>query len=287
MKTTFEKIAAACVIAAFIVGMLLGSALFPAPAKTVEVAVPAETPAPAESAKPAEFAADIAADSQPAAPAALDALARPASQPQKLGYYYGVHIASGLRNQNLNLDAAYLARGMQDGYTGAEKLLSEQEMAEVIASLQKNTTAAAQGQETPQQAETKKLAAEKAKKEADAFLAENAKKEGVNATASGLQYKVLTAGDGATPTDADSVTVHYRGTLLNGTEFDSSYKRGQPATFEVTGVIKGWTEALKMMKVGAKWQLWIPPDLAYGNSLLVFEVELLGINDQPKTGGGQ
>ena len=285
MKTTFEKIAAACVIAAFVVGVLLGSALFPAPAKMVEVAVPAEAAASAESAKPAEFAADVPAASEPAAPVALDTLARPASQPQKLGYYYGVQIAGGLRNQNLDLDAAYLARGMQDGYTGAQKLLSEQEMAEVIALLQKNTGAAPAGQQTDQQAEAKKLAAEKAKKEADAFLAENAKKEGVKATASGLQYKILTEGAGPSPTDADSVTVHYRGTLLNGTEFDSSYKRGEPAAFKVTGVIKGWTEALKMMKVGAKWQLWIPPDLAYGNSLLVFEVELLGINDQAKTEG--
>ena len=282
MKTTFEKIAAACIIVAFVVGMLLGSALFPAPAKTVEVAVP---PAPerAEIPKPAEFTDDVPIAAQPAAPAALDSLPKPASQPQKLGYYYGVHIADGLRNQNLSLDAAYLARGMQDGYTGAQKLLSDQEMTAVISELQKNTGAAAgQSQETPQQAEAKRLAAEKAKQEADAFLAENAKKEGVRATASGLQYKIITEGEGPSPTDADSVTVHYRGTLLNGTEFDSSHERGEPANFKVTGVIKGWTEALKMMKVGAKWQLWIPPDLAYGNSLLVFEVELLGINDQAK-----
>jgi len=283
MKTTFEKIAAACVIAAFVVGVLLGSALFPAPDKVVEVAVPIETPASADIPKPAEFAADVPVAGEPAPAAALDSLARPASQPQKLGYYYGVQIAGGLRNQNLSLDAAYLARGMQDGYTGAQKLLNEQEMNEVVGTLQQTTGAAAQPQETPQQAEAKKLAAEKAKQEADAFLAENAKKEGVKATASGLQYKILTEGAGPSPTDADSVTVHYRGTLLNGTEFDSSYKRGEPAAFKVTGVIKGWTEALKMMKVGAKWQLWIPPDLAYGNSLLVFEVELLGINDQAKT----
>src|SRR6202041_2945672 len=116
------------------------------------------------------------------------------------------------------------------------------------------------------------------------FLAENKTKEGVKTTDSGLQYKVLTEGSGKSPTASDTVVCHYRGTLLDGTEFDSSYKRGQPATFPVSGVIKGWTEAVQLMPVGSKWQLFIPPDLAYGdrgqgpigpNSTLIFEVELL------------
>jgi len=129
---------------------------------------------------------------------------------------------------------------------------------------------------------------EKNKKEGEAFLAENKKKEGVITLPSGLQYKVLTAGKGKKPTDTDTVTVQYRGTLINGTEFDSSYRRGQPATFPVRGVIPGWTEALKLMEPGAKWQIFVPPKLGYGerqfgrippNSVLVFDMELLSIED--------
>ena len=128
------------------------------------------------------------------------------------------------------------------------------------------------------------------KKEGEAFLAANKGKDGVVTLPSGLQYKILTAGTGPKPTASDSVVCNYRGTLINGTEFDSSYKRGQPATFPVTGVIKGWTEALQLMPVGSKWQLFIPSDLAYGergagadigpNSTLIFEVELLSIEDK-------
>ena len=127
-------------------------------------------------------------------------------------------------------------------------------------------------------------------KEGDAFLAANKSKPGVVTLPSGLQYKILTAGAGPKPTAADSVVCNYRGTLINGTEFDSSYKRGQPATFPVSGVIKGWTEALQLMPVGSKWQLFVPPDLAYGargagseigpNSTLIFEVELMSIAPQ-------
>src|ERR1700730_17703129 len=127
----------------------------------------------------------------------------------------------------------------------------------------------------------------------DKFLADNKAKEGVKTTASGLQYKVLKEGTGATPKSSDTVTVNYRGTLLDGTEFDSSYKRGQPATFPVAGVIKGWTEALQIMKAGSKYQLFIPASLAYGeqgrpgippNSVLIFEVELMDVKS-PQAGG--
>jgi len=136
-----------------------------------------------------------------------------------------------------------------------------------------------------------KEAAEKNKTEGAKFLEENKKKEGVKTTASGLQYKVVKDGSGAQPKATDTVTVNYRGTLINGTEFDSSYKRGQPATFPVNGVIKGWTEALQLMKVGSKYQLFIPSDLAYGersvspdlaaNSTLIFEVELMDAKPAP------
>jgi FKBP-type peptidyl-prolyl cis-trans isomerase FklB len=141
------------------------------------------------------------------------------------------------------------------------------------------------------QQEKMQVAGEANKKEGDAFLAANKSKEGVVTLPSGLQYKILTAGTGAKPSASDSVVCNYRGTLINGTEFDSSYKRGQPATFPVSGVIKGWTEALQLMPVGSKWQLFIPAALAYGDrgaggeigpsATLIFEVELMSI--QPKT----
>ena len=132
-----------------------------------------------------------------------------------------------------------------------------------------------------------KVAGDKAKADGEAYLAANAKKDGVKTLPSGLQYKVVTEGAGATPKASDTVTVHYRGKLVDGTEFDSSYSRNEPATFPVNGVIPGWTEALQLMKVGSKWELCIPANLAYGergaggripaNATLVFEVELLGI----------
>jgi FKBP-type peptidyl-prolyl cis-trans isomerase FklB len=131
---------------------------------------------------------------------------------------------------------------------------------------------------------------EKNKKEGEEYLAENKKKEGIITTQSGLQYKVLKKGTGKIPKSTDTVTVNYRGTLIDGTEFDSSYRRGQPASFKVNGVIRGWTEALQLMKEGAKWQLYIPSNLAYGergagrnigpNSTLIFEVELISINEE-------
>jgi FKBP-type peptidyl-prolyl cis-trans isomerase FklB len=142
---------------------------------------------------------------------------------------------------------------------------------------------------TKKQEEAMKKAAEKNKKDGAAFLAENKKKEGVVTLPSGLQYKIITQGTGNTPKATDTVTVNYRGSLVDGTEFDSSYKRGQPATFPVNGVIKGWTEALQLMKEGAKWQLFIPSDLAYGekgagnvigpNATLIFDVELISAKE--------
>src|SRR5262249_17517826 len=140
-------------------------------------------------------------------------------------------------------------------------------------------------------AEKMKPIAEKNKKDGDAFLAANKSKPGVQTTASGLQYKVIKSGTGATPGASDVATVHYKGSLMDGTVFDSSYDANEPATFNVSGVIPGWTEALQLMKVGDKWQLFIPSDLAYGetgrlpkippNALLVFDVELLDVAKQP------
>lgn len=166
-----------------------------------------------------------------------------------------------------------LLSGVEDGRSGKKSKLTDQEMQAALASLQQQVNA--------QRAKTQAAAAAKAKTDGDAYLAQNAKKPGVTTTASGLQYRVVAPGTGRTPAVGDTVTVNYRGTLVDGTEFDSSYKRGQPATFPVSGVIPGWTEALQLMKVGSKFELAIPPGLAYGdsgplaNQVLLFEVELL------------
>ncbi len=170
-------------------------------------------------------------------------------------------------------------KGCRDVLAGGKTLLTEDEMAAALAVLQNQMAAKA--------AEEAKIMGEANKTQGEAFLAANKTKEGVVTLPSGLQYKIITAGTGPKPTTADTVICNYRGTLLDGKEFDSSYKRGQPATFPVARVIKGWTEALQLMPVGSKWQLFIPPDLAYAergagsdigpNSTLIFEVELISI----------
>jgi FKBP-type peptidyl-prolyl cis-trans isomerase FklB len=171
-----------------------------------------------------------------------------------------------------------LLKGLEDGRSGKAKL-SDQEMGAALAGLQQKVA--------EQRAKEQAAASEKAVAAGKAYLAANARKPGVTTTASGLQYQILTAGTGKTPVASDTVTVHYKGTLVDGTEFDSSYKRGQPASFPVNGVIPGWTEALQLMKVGTKAQLVIPPELAYGsngplaNQVLLFDVELLGAMATP------
>ena len=172
-----------------------------------------------------------------------------------------------------------LVKGIQDAVSGTEPLMTTEEMRATMVELRNKIIAA-------QQEEMKKKS-QKNLEEGKAFLAENAKKDGVTTLPSGLQYKVIKEGTGKTPKANDSVTVQYRGTLIDGTEFDSSFKRNKPASFPVNRVIRGWTEALQMMNEGAKWQLFIPPDLAYGergagaligpNSTLIFEVELLSV----------
>ncbi|MCJ7833279.1 MAG: FKBP-type peptidyl-prolyl cis-trans isomerase, partial [Deltaproteobacteria bacterium] len=170
-------------------------------------------------------------------------------------------------------------KGFKDALSGAKPLLSEEEMRTVMTAFQKEIS--------EKQAEKTKVLGEKNKKEGETFLAENKKKEGVKILTSGLQYKVVKEGTGKKPKATDKVTTHYQGTLIDGTEFDSSYKRGEPAAFPVNGVIPGWTEALQLMKVGSKWQLFVPSKLAYGergagpkigpNAVLIFTVELLSI----------
>ena len=200
---------------------------------------------------------------------------------ERLGYSIGMDIGGTLKRQGIELDLDSVMKGIKDMYTGGKTLLTEEEMAQEFKTLQTKLMA--------RQAEEMKKAAEKNKSEGEKFLAENAKKEGVKTLPSGLQYMELQPGTGKTPTIDNTVTTHYSGTLIDGTEFDSSYKRGTPATFPVSGVIGGWTEALQLMKEGAKWRLFIPPELAYGergngpigpNSTLVFEVELIKVVDK-------
>jgi FKBP-type peptidyl-prolyl cis-trans isomerase FklB len=195
---------------------------------------------------------------------------------EKNGYSAGYDIGKSIQRQLADIDAEATARGMKDALNSVAPALPEQEMQQRFASLRQ---------------ESAKKIVEKNKKDGEAFLAKNKGEKGVKTTASGLQYKVITAGKGKQPTADDTVTVNYRGTLVDGTEFDSSYKRNQPATFPVKGVIAGWTEALQLMKEGSKWMLYLPSAIAYGehgagsligpNSTLVFEVELLSIN-KPK-----
>ncbi|HEX7523510.1 MAG TPA: FKBP-type peptidyl-prolyl cis-trans isomerase [Candidatus Deferrimicrobium sp.] len=198
---------------------------------------------------------------------------------EKISYSIGMDIGGNLKRGSIEVDPDVLAKGLKDSYGGGKTLLTEDQARQAIADFQKTQMA--------KMAETMEKLAEKNKADGEKFLAENAKKEGVKSLPSGLQYKETTPGKGKSPKASDTVTVQYRGTLIDGTEFDSSYKRGQPATFQVSGVISGWTEALQLMKEGAKWQLFIPSNLAYGekgagrdigpNATLIFEVELISV----------
>jgi FKBP-type peptidyl-prolyl cis-trans isomerase FklB len=198
----------------------------------------------------------------------------------RISYSLGYQIGGDFKRQGTDLKSDLVVQGIQDALKGDKPRMAPEEMKKTLVELKRKVTATQQ--------EERKMVAEKSRAEGETFLAENAKKEGVVTLPSGLEYKILKEGTGASPQATDNVTVHYRGTLIDGTEFDSSHKRTQPAIFRVNGVIRGWTEALQMMKPGAKWQLFIPAKLAYGergtgsaippNSALIFEVELLKVN---------
>ncbi len=202
----------------------------------------------------------------------------------KSSYALGMSIGTGLHRQGIPVDPAVVARGLKDAMSGSKTLMTEDEMKSTLQQLRAEV-----GKE---QAAKAHVAGEGNRKEGEAFLSANKSKEGVTALPDGLQYKIVKEGTGPKPTAGDTVTVNYRGTLVNGKEFDSSYKRGQPVSFPVSGVIKGWTEALQLMPVGSKWELYIPADLAYGDNppdpsigpgdTLIFEVELLSIGEQKK-----
>jgi len=256
--------------------VLLGSAV----AQTS--AAPSQTPPAKKPAAPAAKKSPSAATKTGTASKDQPVTALTTSK-QKASYAIGMNWGTGLHRQAIDVDTAALLQGMKDGLAGGKTLLTEDEARAALMQLQKEM----------QEKQQAKAAAEgdANKKEGEAFLAANKGKEGVVTLPSGLQYKILTPGTGPKPTATDSVVCNYKGTLINGTEFDSSYKRGEPATFPVTGVIKGWTEALQLMPVGSKWQLFIPSDLAYGargtpggpigpNATLIFEVELMSIKDK-------
>jgi FKBP-type peptidyl-prolyl cis-trans isomerase FklB len=197
----------------------------------------------------------------------------------KVSYSIGLDIGMTFKKQKMDLNSDALVAGVKDGLSGVQPRLTEDEVRQVMTTFSKEMT--------EKTAMANKEAAEKNTTEGEKFLTENKNKPGVKTTASGLQYKMLKDGSGAPPKETDTVVVNYRGTLIDGTEFDSSYKRGEPATFPVNRVIKGWTEALQLMKPGSKYQIFIPANLAYGergaggdigpNATLTFEVELLNV----------
>jgi FKBP-type peptidyl-prolyl cis-trans isomerase FklB len=200
------------------------------------------------------------------------------TQKDRVSYSIGLDFGKNMKKQSVELNLDILLRGIRDGLAEAKPALTDAEMQQCMTTFQKEMMAKMQ--------EKAKVTGEKNKKEGEAFLAENKKKPGVVTLPSGLQYKILKEGTGKSPKATDTVTTQYRGTLIGGKEFDSSYKRGTPATFPLNRVMAGWTEGLQKMKVGSKWQLFIPSNLAYGengpgdigpNATLIFEVELLEV----------
>ena len=208
-----------------------------------------------------------------------------ANQKEKESYSIGYQVGLSIKSDGVEVEFDKLIQGLQDATDGKEPLLNGEEMRSLILDLK----------EKAREVQMRKIQEARVKNaaESEKFLEENGQKEGVKTAESGLQYRIVQEGGGASPGPEDFVTAHYRGTFIDGTEFDSSYSRGKPQTFQVDGVIKGWTEALQMMKVGSKWEIFVPPDLAYGrsgygekippNKLLVFEVELLSVEKKKET----
>jgi len=201
------------------------------------------------------------------------------SSKDSVSYSIGINIGNNLKSQMVDVDPVVVSQGIKDILDSSKTLLTTEQVQEIIMGFQKQLMA--------KQQETMKTSGEKNQKDGEAFLAANKNKEGVISLPNGMQYKVITMGTGKKPKATDTVTVHYQGTLIDGKEFDSSFKRGEPATFPLNQVIKGWTEGLQLMPVGSKFQFFIPSELGYGdrgagqliqpNSTLIFEVELLSV----------
>jgi FKBP-type peptidyl-prolyl cis-trans isomerase len=272
------------------IGMILsGNALAQQPPAATTPQAPAAKTAPAPSAGAGAQTA-TAPKTKPATNPKTPVPLVLKTEKEKTSYALGMNVGKGLganlKQQAIEVNQAILLRGLKDALTAGKTLLTDEEMKAALTQLQTEVRA--------RQLEKQKLVADGNKKEGADFLEANKTKEGVVILPSGLQYKILTEGTGPKPTATDSVSCNYRGTLINGTEFDSSYKRGQPATFQVNGVVKGWTEALQLMPVGSKWQLFVPSDLGYGDrgadprsgigpgATLIFEVELLSIQAKEK-----
>ena len=194
---------------------------------------------------------------------------------ERLNYSYGFQFVETLKREGVKVDEDTLLKGIQDALSGVKPQITQEEMGTIVKEFQKKKQLA--------KLRERRIKKDLTRKEGKEFLAENGKKPGVVTLPSGLQYKVIKEGTGRSPGPHDEVTVNYRGTLINGNEFDSSYRKGKPATFRVDRVIKGWSEALQLMKEGAKWQLFIPPELAYRkrgpleDQTLIFEVELIAV----------
>jgi FKBP-type peptidyl-prolyl cis-trans isomerase len=264
--------------------MLLGNAL-----AQQTPAAKAQQP-PAAKAQPAPAAGSqkaLAAKTGPATKPRTTSVLTLKTQKDKLSYALGMNLGTNLHKETVDVDPAIVLRGLKDALASGKTLLTEDEARTALTQLQTEVRS--------KQQEKMKVAGEMNKKEGVEFLAANKSKEGVVILPSGLQYKILTEGTGPKPAASDTVVCNYRGTLISGTEFDSSYKRGQPASFPVNGVIKGWTEALLLMPVGSKWQLFVPSELGYGDrgagadigpgATLIFEVELLSIQSKDKPEG--
>jgi FKBP-type peptidyl-prolyl cis-trans isomerase len=236
-----------------------------------------QAPAKAPAAPPAKAPA--------AAPAQAPAAQAPApafkTQKEKVSYAIGMEMGKGVKAQGMDVDPAILEQGLKDALSGGKSQMSEEELRQVITALQQEMR--------QKQMQIQEAAAMENKAKGEAFLAENAKKDGVVALPDGLQYKILTAGQGKKPAETDTVLCNYKGTFVDGTEFDSSAQAGKPVPFEVKNVIPGFKEVLQLMPVGSKWQVVVPSNLAYGergagnvigpNSTLIFEIELVSIQD--------
>jgi FKBP-type peptidyl-prolyl cis-trans isomerase FklB len=261
-------------------------------AQQTPAANPQQTPAAKPQSSPATGSAQTPPTKTPSGAASAKPRTTPGAKTQtpltlktdkdKASYAIGMNLGTSLHRQSVEVDPAIMLRGVKDALAAGKMLMTEDEMRATLTQLQNEMR--------KKQQEKALLAGAANKKEGEEFLAANKAKDGVITLPSGLQYKVLTEGTGPKPAATDSVVCNYRGTLINGTEFDSSYKRGQPATFPVSGVIKGWTEALQLMTVGSKWQLFVPAELAYGErgggpvigpgATLIFEVELISIQSK-------
>ena len=273
----------AVILAGSILPFLVQTQAFAQTSTPAQASQPATTPAPAKKATAAASKTGATAKTGTAAPALVLKTAKQ-KRSYAIGADIGKKVGAQLKSQSVELDPAMVARGMRDALSGAKPAMTDEEVRTTLTELRT--------QLQQKQATLTKEASEKNKQVGDAFLTANKGKEGVTTLPSGLQYKILKEGDGKKPAASDTVVCNYRGTLIDGTEFDSSNKHGGPATFPVSGVIKGWTEALQLMSVGSKWQLFIPADLAYGDrgaggnigpgATLIFEVELVSIQDKDK-----